>query len=57
MMWRREDYPLLPLCYAQAEESETADGRLKGQRKRRGDRKKRPSAVTKDILSEEILNH
>ena len=33
MMWKREDYPLLPL----AEESETADGRLKSQRKERGD--------------------
>ena len=50
MVWRREDNPLLPLCRAQAEESETADGRLKSQRKGRGDKKKRPSAVTKAIL-------
>ena len=48
MMWRR-DYPLLPLCCAQAEESETADGRLKSQRKGRRD-KRTPSAVTKAIL-------
>ena len=38
MMWRREDYPLLPLCCAQAEESETADCILKSQRKGRGDK-------------------
>ena len=52
MMWRREEYlcVVLPLCCAQAEESETADGRLKSQRKGRGDKKKRPSAVTKAIL-------
>ena len=57
MIWRREDYPLLPLCCAQAGESETSDGRLKSQRKGRGDKKKRSSAVTKDILGEEHLNH
>ena len=50
MMWRREDYALLPLCCAQAGESETTDGRLKSQRKGRGDKKKRPSAVTKATL-------
>ena len=56
MMWRREDYPLLPLCCAQAEESETADGRLKSQRKGGGDKKKRPSVITKAVLGEENLN-
>ena len=56
MMWRREYYPLLPLCCGQAEESETADCRLKSHRKGRGD-KKRPGAVTKAILGEENLNH
>ena len=56
MMWRREDYPLLPLCCALAEESKTAHGRLMIQRKGRGD-KKRSSAVTKAILGEENLNH
>ena len=45
MMWRRKDYSLLPLCCAQAEENETADGRLKSQKKGRGDKKKRPSAI------------
>ena len=50
MMWRREDYPLYPLCCAQAEESETADSRLNSQRKGRGDKKKLPNAVTKAIL-------
>ena len=55
MMWRRVDYPLLHLCCAQAEESETADGRLKSKRKGRGDKKKRPSAVTKAILGKENL--
>ena len=57
MMWRREDYPLFPLCCALVEESETADGRLKSQRKGRGDKKKRRSAVAKAILAEENLNH
>ena len=55
-MWRREDYPLLPLCCAHAGESEAADGRLRSQWKRRGDRKKIPSAVTKAILGKENLN-
>ena len=50
MMWRREDYPLLPLFCVQAEEGETADSRLKSERKGRGDKKKRPNAVTKAIL-------
>ena len=49
MMWRRKDYPLLPLCCAQAEESETVDGILKSQRKGRGD-EKRLRAVAKAIL-------
>ena len=49
--------PLLHLYSAQAEERETADGRLKSQSKWRGDKNKRPSAVTKAILGEENLNH
>ena len=46
----------LELCWAQAGESETADGKLKSQRKMRGDKKKRSIAVTKAILGEENLN-
>ena len=57
MMWRREDYPLLPLCCAQAEDSETADDRFKSQRKGRENKKKRRSAVKKAILGKENLNH